>query len=238
MFLVVQMASAQMANYGQNKREFSIPDVETYSRANKAMRACVQSYQDTIGNARGDQPRYVALDVERVITAAKTAGVPEEPLRRALGYVQYNPEAVKNSAFVGVADFSQPALARRFYVVDTESGSVESFMVGQGIGRLRGKFKPQEVFDRFSGAPETFLSGRGCFLTALKPYVGTYGRAYNLHGLTSGNASACRRRTVLHVASARVFQGKSRGCLAIDRRDARTIMARLGRGGIVCTNPL
>lgn len=140
---------------------------------------------------------------------------------------------------VGIADFSAPSKAPRFFVVDMASGRSTSHLVSHG----RGSDPAHSGWvQRFSNDSGSNASSDGAYLTA-DHYVGRHGRSQRLVGLEPGNNNAMQRAIVIHgawyVSPAVVAQhgkiGRSEGCFAFDEQGESLdeILARMGPGRLL-----
>lgn len=149
------------------------------------------------------------LDPEQII--------PKNILTQALDYYEKNLNAIPNQRFIGLIDFRAHNSKERFYVVDMESGKVETYLVAHGK-------KSDPDFDgfatKFSNTPDSLKSSLGFYLTA-ESYFGTHGYSMRLDGLSSTNSNARARAIVIHPAeyvSPGDKIGRSFGCPAIEVR--------------------
>ena len=241
--LVALQASAQ------TPASYVIADPATYASQSHATAACQSSYQQTLG-APAQGP--TVFDVTTLATAAVTHGLPsadQTTLTTALNYVQHNPTLVRNQNYVAVADYTQPGIAKRLYVVSLKDGSVDTYPVGQGTGHVVGPsgscpsattaWTPDKPYPVFSNVNGTCLSATGCVLTSVDngtaAFWGTY---YHVHGLNPGNNDQdCNRDIWMHNDPRADFAGDSMGCFAIPQSEFTTVMSQIGGGAIVCTNP-
>lgn len=232
-------ARPNLEAYAATREKYQLPDATGYQKATKSSAGCTADYARTVSTKGQTANRETNLDVDTLVTKAKLAGMRDEAtrsLRSALNYVMYNPDQVKNQKAVAVADYSQPGTAKRLFVINIASGKVQRFGAGQGIGTT-GDFDPSESFGKFSNKDGSRLTAKGCMVTGAEAYYGSYGTSYNLHGLNDTNSQNCNRRTVMHPAGARTFRGKSYGCLALKRDEAKTVNGLIGGGGVICTYP-
>ncbi|WP_448578716.1 murein L,D-transpeptidase catalytic domain family protein [Thermaurantiacus sp.] len=138
---------------------------------------------------------------------------------------------------VGIADFSQPSRAPRFYLIDLEGGQISAHLVSHGRGS-----DPAHtgLLHRFSNDEGSFASSEGCYLTA-SHYVGKHGRSMRLIGLDPTNSNAESRAIVVHAATyvspemARTLGkiGRSHGCFAFAPAELDRMLTALGPGRLI-----
>lgn len=143
--------------------------------------------------------------------------IPKKILAQALDYYEKNLNLIANQRFIGLIDFRAHNSKERFYVVDMESGRVETYLVAHGK-------KSDPDFDgyatKFSNTPDSLQSSLGFYLTA-ESYFGAHGYSMRLDGLSSTNSNARARAIVIHPAeyvSPGDKIGRSFGCPAIEQR--------------------
>ena len=117
-----------------------------------------------------------------------------------------------------IADFSQPSIKKRLYVIDLDAGQV-LFNTYVAHGRNTGKDKALSYSNKVS----SYKSSPGFYLTSTT-YKGSNGYSLRLTGLERGiNDNAQRRAIVMHGAdyvnesyiSSQGYIGRSQGCPAI-----------------------
>lgn len=145
-------------------------------------------------------------------------------------------EAIRNARYLTVIDYSKPSNVKRMFLIDMETGGVETYLVSHG------KNSGWRYATAFSNQPESFQSSRGFFITGRK-YIGSHGIALQLHGLEKGvNDNAFRRGIVMHGAdyvSMRAVRlnggrlGRSLGCPAIPAEEAQSVIDRIKGGSLV-----
>jgi hypothetical protein len=93
---------------------------------------------------------------------------------------------VKYHDFLGIADFSLPSHAPRFYVVTLADGSARSHLVAHGRGS-----DPSHTgwLERFSNEPHSNATSAGAYRTD-SFYVGAHGHSIRLEGLDTANSAA------------------------------------------------
>jgi len=143
---------------------------------------------------------------------------------------------------IGIADFSQPSGDPRFYVVDLQSGEVESHRVAHG----RGSDPDHSGFvERFSNHFGSYASSNGAYLTG-DYYDGKYGLSMKVRGLDWTNYNAEPRAIVIHNAwyaednmiPVHGKLGRSEGCFAMSRKSQYEVMRKLAGGRMIYADKL
>jgi L,D-transpeptidase-like protein len=158
-------------------------------------------------------------------------------LRRALDALERHQDSISYRDFIGVADFSLPSRAPRFYLVNLVDGSVRSHLVAHGRGS-----DPAHTgwLERFSNEPRSNATSAGAYRTG-SLYLGTHGRSMRLEGLDPTNSNALSRAIVVHGAwyvneemiGHSGMLGRSQGCFAVADSSLPEIIARLGPGRLI-----
>lgn len=117
-----------------------------------------------------------------------------------------------------IVDFEQSSTQKRLYVLDLENKKVLfNTLVAHGRG------SGDDLANRFSNEPESFMSSLGFFVTG-EPYHGKHGLSMHLNGKDEGyNNNAYDRAVVMHAADyvSEEFVkehgrlGRSHGCPAL-----------------------
>lgn len=166
--------------------------------------------------------RYATVDVGGV--------APRALLERALVYYDVNQALLENPRYVALIDFSQHSSKRRFYLVDMQSGEVETHVVAHGSGSDSDN---DGVATEFSNVVNSHQSSLGFYLTA-ETYSGSWGRSLRLDGLSASNSNVRLRAIVMHGASyvvdGKAKQGRSWGCPAVPTSEKDAIIDKV-RGG-------
>jgi hypothetical protein len=170
-------------------------------------------------------------------TAHVSGDIDPNLLRRALGALDRHRDSIAYRDFIGVADFSLPSSAPRFYVVNLADGGVRSYLVAHGKGS-----DPAHTgwLQRFSNEPHSNATSSGSYRTG-SAYLGVHGRAMRLEGLDSTNSNALSRAIVVHGAwyvneemiGRSGLLGRSQGCFAVAESSLPEIMTRLGPGRLI-----
>jgi hypothetical protein len=161
-------------------------------------------------------------------------------LRRALEALERHRDSIDFRDNIGVADFSLPSRAPRFYVMNLADGSVRSHLVAHGRGS-----DPSHTgwLERFSNEPRSNATSAGAYRTG-SAYVGAHGQSMRLDGLDPTNSNALPRAIVVHgawyvseeIVGLSGMLGRSQGCFAVANSSLREIMAALGPGRLIYAN--
>lgn len=160
---------------------------------------------------------------------AQRAHLNMDYLSRALGTYIKNQERLPRQRYLGVVDYSMPARSKRLFIIDLQTGKIESFHVSSGTGSVsHGK---QMLFSNESG---TLASSRGCYVVG-HHFPGHRGQRTDLrlHGIEASDDRMCLRDVYMHTAPYASY-GHSWGCPAIDPRDERKVYPKLEDGALVC----
>jgi hypothetical protein len=179
--------------------------------------------------ANAQQYRGVNVDPQGLIRPAL--------LRSALESYERHASSGLRSNVMAIADFAQRSSARRFYIVDLQTGAVTPMLVAHGKGS-----DPNHdgVADRFSNATGSHASSLGAYRAAAR-YQGGHGLSLALDGLEPGNRNARSRAIVVHsnwyvsdqAARANGKIGRSYGCFVVDRAKISDVVRRLEGGGFL-----
>lgn len=158
--------------------------------------------------------------------------VPKNLLKEAIAYFDTNNAKIKNQRLMGVIDFKQHNSKERFYIIDMESGRVETYLTAHGKNS-------DPDYDgyatKFSNTPDSLMTSLGMYLTA-ETYNGQNGYSLRLDGLSSTNSNARARAIVIHGADY-VKPGKkigrSYGCPALEMRYHQDLIDQLKGGALI-----
>ncbi len=175
----------------------------------------------------GNVPDYSHLDSDHVI--------PSRLLQTTLNYYKKNLEKITNQRFVAIIDFSAKNSKERFYLLDMESGRVETYLTAHGKNS-------DPDYDgyatEFSNTPDSLMTSLGFFLTA-ETYIGQNGYSLRLDGLSKSNSNARARAIVIHgapyVTPSRPGGkiGRSFGCPALEMRYHKDLIDSLKDGALL-----
>lgn len=157
--------------------------------------------------------------------------VPQELLVKTLNYFETNKSKIKNQDYIVVIDYKQHSSKERFYLIDTQSGVVETYLVAHGKGS-----DPNSSGNasKFSDVEGSLMSSLGYFLTG-ETYEGSNGFSLKLDGLSSTNLNARSRAIVIHGAEYVTpgSVGRSWGCPALDMRYYEEVIDKIKGGALV-----
>jgi len=168
---------------------------------------------------------YSHLDPDRI--------VPQDLLREAVNFYDTNIQKIKNPRFMGVIDFKQHSSKERFYIIDMESGRVETYLTSHG----KNSDPDHDGYaTKFSNVPDSLTSSLGFYLTA-ETYYGSNGYSLRLDGLSSTNSNARARAIVIHGADYVQADGKkigrSYGCPALEQRYHQAVINQMKGGTLL-----
>jgi hypothetical protein len=177
-----------------------------------------------------DDPSFNAV-MARV--SKEHADIPAKALQEAMDYYLGNPDKITNKDYITIIDFDQPSINYRMYVINTNMGNVDSYLVAHGInsGDLYAEY--------FSNTIDSDMSSLGMYLTG-NPYIGINGLSMRLFGQDATNSNAYIRDIVLHGASY-VSQefiqetgrlGRSDGCTAVEEQYSADLINKLQNGSV------
>jgi hypothetical protein len=138
---------------------------------------------------------------------------------------------------IAITDFSRASRDPRFYLVDMNSGMINSFLVAHGRGS-----DPAHSgwLEHFSNERGSYASSSGTYLTN-DIYQGKYGRSLRLMGLDATNSNALDRAIVVHsawyaepkVAEQTGKLGRSEGCFTLPEASLQYVLSQLGPGRMI-----
>jgi hypothetical protein len=159
--------------------------------------------------------------------------IPTQALKQAVTYYDEIKQKISNPNFLTVIDYSQHSNQRRFYLINMESGFVESLKVAHGQGS---DADHDGVAEKFSNRPNSKASSLGFYLTGAT-YSGQHGTSLYLDGLSLTNNNARSRAIVIHgadyVSDKKTKIGRSWGCPALDKKKTSQIINRIKNGSLI-----
>jgi hypothetical protein len=167
---------------------------------------------------------YSYLDPDKI--------VPVKLLQEAVTFYDANLDKIENQRVMGVIDYKQHNSKERFYVIDMESGRVETYLTAHGKNS-------DPNFDgyatKFSNVPDSNTTSLGFFLTA-EAYYGKNGYSLRLDGLSKSNSNARVRAIVIHGAEyvtpgSKI--GRSYGCPAVEMRYHKDLIDQIKGGALL-----
>lgn len=169
--------------------------------------------------------KYNHLDPQREIATSL--------LENAVLYYHWNLDRISNKKYLTVIDFGLHSAQKRFFIIETESGSVWSTRVAHGEGSDR---DDDGYAERFVNIVNSNATSLGAYLTAETYNSDKNGLSMRLDGLSDTNSKARERAVVFHgaeyVADTNVKPGRSWGCPAIPMGQ-RTMVVNWIKGGSV-----
>jgi len=152
---------------------------------------------------------------------------------KAILFFDYNHDKLTNTRYLTVVDFSLHSGKQRFFIVNTETGSVEAHVVAHGSGSDPNGTGYAKRFSNVSGSNASSLG----FYATGETYSGKHGRSLRLDGLSSTNDNVRERAVVIHgaayVSEGRSVQGRSWGCLALPENVKDAVIDKLKGGSLI-----
>lgn len=96
--------------------------------------------------------------------------------------------------YVVIVNYSAPSTERRFFLINLQSGKVQSFYTAHGLGSGRSNYAT-----KFSNTKDSRQTSLGIYLTG-ETYKGSYGQTLRMYGLERSNDQAYIRDIVVHGA--------------------------------------
>lgn len=159
--------------------------------------------------------------------------VPTQALEDAVIYYHKNKASFKNQTVMSVIDYRQKSTAKRWYFINLTTGVVNQLHVSHGKGSDSNHDGYAEKFSNVEGSNATSL---GFYKTA-ETYQGSNGYSLRLDGLSTTNSRARQRAIVVHgadyVQDQNVIQGRSYGCPAVSRANAKAVIDRIKGGSLI-----
>lgn len=158
--------------------------------------------------------------------------VPKARLAAAVKYYDANPTKVRNKEYIVVIDFSQHSSKERFYMINMDTGHVETFATSHGKGSDANHDGYADVFSNTSGSN---ASSQGIYLTA-ETYYGSKGYSLRLDGMSRTNSNARSRAIVIHAADYVVSgqkAGRSWGCPALSTNENQRVIDTIKGGTVI-----
>lgn len=159
--------------------------------------------------------------------------IPNKAFNESLEFFLKYRAQFKNQKYIGVIDFSLTSSARRLFLMDMQSGIVETYLVAHGKNS-------DPNFDgmatRFSNQDGSLMSSLGAYMVA-ESYSGKHGLSVRLDGLQPSNSNARSRAIVIHAADyVNTKQdpiGRSFGCPAVEVKNLNRIVNALKMGALL-----
>ncbi|MDD4972770.1 MAG: murein L,D-transpeptidase catalytic domain family protein [Bacteriovorax sp.] len=155
--------------------------------------------------------------------------VPSTLLSQALSYYDSHQSAFANKRVISVIDFKQHSSKERFYIIDMETGRVDSYLVAAG----KNSDPDHDGYaTSFSNTPGSEMSSIGFYKTA-ETYEGGHGYSLMLDGLSNTNSNVRSRSIVIHPADYVSSGGRSWGCPALEPRYSVQIIDQIKGGSLI-----
>jgi hypothetical protein len=140
--------------------------------------------------------------------------VPTDLLKTALLYFDKNQDKFSNKNYIAIVDFKPRSDKYRLFIINIASGAVEKYHTTHGLHSDKNGYAVA-----FGNVVNSGKSSLG-FIRTDHDYVGKFGRAVRLDGLSSTNSNVRERAVVFHgwdeVHEKNVIQGLSWGCITLD----------------------
>lgn len=160
--------------------------------------------------------------------------VPARALSQAVAYLKKNRNSFSNQRYMTVIDFTKPAMQKRLFLIDLNSGAVEARNTTHGKGSDPKGTGYARIFSNKSGSNASSLG----FYRTLETYHSSKfnGTALRLQGLSSTNSNAAARAIVMHPAryvTEGANVGRSQGCPALDPRFSKAVIEKIKNGSLL-----
>lgn len=162
---------------------------------------------------------------ENVIAAMSKRGYGAQAKKLVDFWVKSRPGSnPRNWAFV---DFSLHESKKRLFMVDAETGVVDTHLVAHGSGSDKDRNGVPETFSNVDGSHQSSL---GIYRVAETYQSSKFGYAARVDGLEASNSKARARAIVIHKADYVKNGGDTWGCFGLTSEDYRVIIDRLKDG--------
>lgn len=174
-----------------------------------------------------------AYNQNTVIQAAQRVGIPQNQINKITGYMNKYSANIPNKNYVAFVDFSKPSTERRGFLIQTDTGATQSFLVSHG-NKSGGLYA-----EHFSNVMGSNMSSLGLYFVK-QTYSGDNGYSVRVAGLEASNSNVEARTIVIHpadyVSDAYIknngMLGRSEGCFAIDRAISKTLIDKVKNGSL------
>lgn len=151
---------------------------------------------------------------------------------KAIRQYEENRNAIGNTRYMVVIDFSQHSSKKRFYLFDLANGTVNRYLTSHG---KNSDTDNDGYATSFSNQEGSLKSSLGLYLT-LGSYTGSHGYSMRLRGLEETNSNAEVRAIVVHpadyVQEKSSYAGRSWGCPALDPSVSRDVINKIKNGSL------
>lgn len=174
-----------------------------------------------------------AYNQNTVIQAAQKAGIPQNQINKMTGYINKYSAHIPNKNYVTFVDFSKPSTERRGFLIHTDTGATQKFLVSHG-NKSGGLYA-----EHFSNVINSNMSSLGLYFVK-QTYSGDNGYSVRVAGLEASNSNVEVRTIVIHpadyVSDAYIknngMLGRSEGCFAIDRAISKALIDKVKNGSL------
>jgi L,D-transpeptidase catalytic domain len=166
-------------------------------------------------------------------TKDRLAGFPKRAFDQAQAYLKKYPSQFTNKNYLTLVDLSKPSGKKRMYIVNLETGGVESRLTSHGKGSDPQNRNIASVFGNNPGSKKSSLG----FYRTLGTYFGSHGLSLQLQGLSPTNNKAYERAVVVHSANyvdeGGRRAGRSYGCFAVDPNYGNKVIQKIKGGSLI-----
>jgi hypothetical protein len=158
--------------------------------------------------------------------------VPQKALDNAFAYFNKNQSVIRNKKYMSIFDIGQHSGQRRLFLINLDTGAVQSMHVSHGSGSDANHDGIATTFSNTSGSN---MSSLGFMLTA-ETYNGKHGESLKLDGLEARNSKVRSRAIVIHSASYvdpnLSKMGRSQGCPAVSLTNIKDFISKTKNGSL------
>jgi hypothetical protein len=160
-------------------------------------------------------------------------GISDGAFEAAMDAFKAHRSEVTDTRYLTIVDYTLPSDEPRLFILDRDTGKVQSYLVAHGRGSDPGFTGMATKFSNTSGSR---MSSLGAYVTE-NTYYGKHGLSLRLDGLDATNSNAYERAIVVHgadyVSPGRSVQGRSWGCPAVEERYASKIIGEIKDGTLL-----
>lgn len=175
-----------------------------------------------------------AYDEAVLIRAAKKRGIPQKQIDKMTGYIQKYYDSIPNKNYVTFVDFKQSSANERGYLINTDTGAVQTFLVAHGKKSGKGKYATS-----FSNVVGSNKSSLGLYYVK-NSYSGEFGYSVRVSGLENSNNNAEQRAIVIHpfTSVSESFIGltgkigTTEGCFGLNKKNSEDLINKVKGGSL------
>ncbi|MBC7457052.1 MAG: murein L,D-transpeptidase catalytic domain family protein, partial [Bdellovibrionaceae bacterium] len=134
-----------------------------------------------------------AYNENMVIQAAQKIGIPQNQIKKITGYMAKYSVNILNKNYITFVDFSKPSTEHRGFLIQTDTGRTQSFLVSHG------KNSGGLYAEHFSNVMGSNMSSLGLYYVK-QTYSGDNGYSARVSGLEASNSNVEVRTIVIHPA--------------------------------------